>query len=51
MCLIFLVTEVEIRQWHDGFLKDCPTGKLTKYEFAKIYNQFFPTGNPTAFAW
>lgn len=40
----------EIKHWHDGFLKDCPTGKLTKNEFAKIYNQFFPHGDPTAFA-
>jgi Ca2+-binding EF-hand superfamily protein len=40
----------EIRHWHDGFLKDCPTGKLTKNEFAKIYSQFFPHGDPRAFA-
>ena len=43
-------TKQEIRHWHDGFLKDCPTGKLTKNEFAKIYNQFFPHGDPSAFA-
>ncbi|CAG5102159.1 Oidioi.mRNA.OKI2018_I69.chr1.g169.t1.cds [Oikopleura dioica] len=43
-------TPEEIRHWHDGFLKDCPTGKLTKNEFAKIYNQFFPHGDPSAFA-
>jgi Ca2+-binding EF-hand superfamily protein len=43
-------TKQEIRHWHDGFLHDCPTGKLTKYEFAKIYQSFFPKGDPTAFA-
>ncbi|CBY24249.1 unnamed protein product [Oikopleura dioica] len=43
-------TKQEIRHWHDGFLQDCPTGKLTKYEFAKIYQSFFPKGDPTAFA-
>ena len=44
------VSEEEISHWHEGFLKDCPTGKLTKNEFAKIYNQFFPHGDPSAFA-
>ncbi|CAG5087970.1 Oidioi.mRNA.OKI2018_I69.PAR.g11684.t1.cds [Oikopleura dioica] len=40
----------EIKHWHHGFMKDCPTGKLSKGEFSKIYNQFFPKGDPTAFS-
>ena len=33
-----------------GFMKDCPTGKLSRNEFIRIYIQFFPHGNPTDFA-
>ena len=43
-------SEQEIRHWFEGFLKDCPTGKLTKTEFAKIYRGFFPKGDATSFS-
>ena len=44
------VSEKEIKQWHKGFLKDCPNGLLTEQGFIKIYTQFFPNGDPTKFA-
>jgi hypothetical protein len=50
ICFAFLVSEKELKQWHKGFLKDCPNGLLTEQGFIKIYTQFFPNGDPTKFA-
>lgn len=35
---------------YKGFMNDCPSGVLDKAEFARIYKQFFPFGDPTVLA-
>ncbi|XP_074605282.1 frequenin-2-like [Brevipalpus obovatus] len=43
-------TEREVKQWYKGFKKDCPGGHLTERSFLRIYQQFFPNGDPSRFA-
>ncbi|CAF1153627.1 unnamed protein product [Rotaria sp. Silwood1] len=42
-------TEKEIREWHAGFIRDCPNGKLDKKKFIEVYKQFYPQGKPDNF--
>ncbi|CAF1604096.1 unnamed protein product [Rotaria magnacalcarata] len=42
-------SEKEIREWHAGFLRDCPTGKLDKKKFVDVYKQFYPQGKADSF--
>ena len=42
-------TDREIREWHAGFLRDCPSGKLNKKKFVEVYKQFYPHGKPETF--
>ncbi|CAF3771579.1 unnamed protein product [Rotaria magnacalcarata] len=35
-------TPEQIRQWHQAFLRDCPTGKLSSRQFTEVYKKFYP---------
>jgi len=39
-----------IQDWYEGFLKDCPSGELTKQQFIAIYGKIFPGGNADNFS-
>lgn len=43
-------TEEELCAWYASFLKECPTGRITKEQFEGIYASFFPDADPTAYA-
>ncbi|KNC86363.1 calcium-binding protein NCS-1 [Sphaeroforma arctica JP610] len=45
-----LLEQRELQQWHNAFLKDCPSGTLDKDEFQKLYRQLFPLGDPSVFS-
>ncbi|EPY86759.1 recoverin [Camelus ferus] len=43
-------TEEELSTWYQSFLKECPSGRITRQEFQSIYSKFFPEADPKAYA-
>lgn len=43
-------SEAELSAWYTTFLKECPSGRITKEQFEGIYASFFPDADPTAYA-
>ncbi|XP_043912225.1 recoverin [Protopterus annectens] len=43
-------SEGELCTWYQSFLKQCPSGRITKQEFENIYASFFPDADPKAYA-
>lgn len=39
----------EIIKWHEGFIKDCPSGQLNKKKFIEVYKVFYPHGKADKF--
>ncbi|KAH8858825.1 Neuronal calcium sensor 2 [Schistosoma japonicum] len=42
-------TKRQIKQWYNGFIRDCPSGQLSKKKFIEVYSGFFPDGNAEKF--
>ena len=32
----------QLQEWYEGFLKDCPSGELSKEKFIAMYSKIFP---------
>lgn len=43
-------TEEELCAWYQSFLKECPSGRITRQQFQTIYAKFFPDSDPKAYA-
>ncbi|KAM3597822.1 uncharacterized protein V6R79_009536 [Siganus canaliculatus] len=43
-------SETELCTWYQSFLKECPSGKISREQFEGIYASFFPNADPTEYA-
>lgn len=43
-------TMAELKQYHRIFYRDCPNGLLTREDFIRIYERFFPFGDCTTYS-
>ncbi|XP_023693006.2 recoverin b [Paramormyrops kingsleyae] len=43
-------SEVELCAWYQTFLKECPSGRISREQFESIYASFFPDADPKAYA-
>ena len=42
--------ESDIIELYNGFLKECPNGKMNQQQLCQMYKQIFPNGNPKTFS-
>ena len=50
LCKCTAFNKKELQKWYKGFMKECPTGRMTKVEFEKIYRNCFKEGDASRFA-
>ncbi|XP_064296259.1 recoverin, partial [Phalacrocorax carbo] len=43
-------SEEELCRWYEGFQRQCPSGRISRGEFEKIYGTFFPNSDPQGYA-
>ncbi|CAH1784584.1 unnamed protein product [Owenia fusiformis] len=42
-------TDKQIKDWYKGFIKDCPSGELSRAKFLDMYQELFPDGRAKSF--
>lgn len=43
-------TEEQLYTWYQTFLRECPSGRISRQQFESIYASFFPDADPKAYA-
>jgi neuronal calcium sensor 1 len=43
-------TSKDLMQWHRGFIRDCPSGSLSRPDLCEIYKRYFPFGDAVQYA-
>ena len=38
-----------LQDWYKGFVKNCPSGEMTKEQLSSMYIQLFPSGHANKF--
>ena len=46
----FFLVNFVFQEWHEGFLKDSPSGELTKDLFVSVHSNLYPNGNAEKFS-
>ncbi|XP_062330711.1 recoverin b [Osmerus eperlanus] len=45
-----MYSEEQLCTWYQTFLKECPSGRISRQQFETIYASFFPDADPKAYA-
>ncbi|KAL2077989.1 hypothetical protein ACEWY4_025674 [Coilia grayii] len=43
-------SDEQLYTWYQTFLRECPTGRISRQQFESIYASFFPDADPKAYA-
>lgn len=50
LCSTTNLTREDINEWYNGFMRDCPNGRLDLAQFEKYYKELIPDGHTKKYA-